>query len=219
MRKLVILSAAATALAVAGPAWAQSIATTTTDLNVRAGPSSQEAVIGTIAGGSSVSIDTCVNAGRWCRVDLNGGSGWISSRFLSGDIASSGAVVSTETTGAITRPGSPGTTAGVVTGGAAGAVTGAVIGGPVGAAIGGAAGMVAGGATGAAIDPPVRVRSYVRTHRVEPLYLKQRVAVGATLPDTVELRPIPDYEYQYVYLNDRPVLVEPQSRRVVYVVR
>jgi uncharacterized protein YraI len=219
MRKLVILSAAATALAVAGPAWADMIATTTTDLNVRAGPSSQEAVLGRLAAGESVGIDTCVNAGRWCRVNFGGGSGWVSSRFLSGDFASSGAVVSGETTGAITRPGSPGTTAGVVTGGTAGAITGAVIGGPVGAAIGGAAGMVAGGTTGAVLDPPYRVRSYVRTHRVEPLYLNERVAIGSTLPETVELRPIPDYEYRYVYLNDRPVLVEPQTRRVVYVVR
>ena len=38
-------------------------------------------------------------------------------------------------------------------------------------------------------------------------------------PETVQLLPVPDYEYNYVYVNGQPVLVEPQSRRIVYVVR
>ncbi|MHA6687107.1 DUF1236 domain-containing protein [Mesorhizobium sp. A556] len=42
---------------------------------------------------------------------------------------------------------------------------------------------------------------------------------GATLPDTVVLGDIPDYEYRYVNVNGQPVLVEPQSRRIVYVMR
>ena len=44
-------------------------------------------------------------------------------------------------------------------------------------------------------------------------------SVGASLPETVVLREIPDYEYRYVYLNNQPVLVEPSSRRIVYVMR
>ena len=43
--------------------------------------------------------------------------------------------------------------------------------------------------------------------------------MGASLPETVELREIPDYEYRYVYVNGQPVLVEPSSRRIVYVMR
>ena len=43
--------------------------------------------------------------------------------------------------------------------------------------------------------------------------------VGASLPETVTLAEVPDYEYRYVYVNGQPVLVEPQSRRIVYVVR
>ena len=31
------------------------------------------------------------------------------------------------------------------------------------------------------------------------------------------LREIPDYEYRYSYVNGQPVLVEPSSRRIVYV--
>jgi hypothetical protein len=43
--------------------------------------------------------------------------------------------------------------------------------------------------------------------------------VGAGLPETVALAEIPNYEYRYVYLNGQPVLVEPQSRKIVYVLR
>lgn len=218
MRKLLMFSAAAIAFA-ATPALADMLATTTTGVNLRAGPSSREAVIGRIAAGETVTITGCVNAGTWCQVALADGEGFVSSRFLAGDFASAGDVMVTERTGSIQRPGSPGTTAGVVTGTAAGAVTGAVVGGPVGAAIGGAAGMIAGGTTGAILDPPYRVRSYVRSNRVEPIYLDNQYVVGSRLPRSVELRQIPDYQYRYVYVNDQQMLVDPGSRRIVYVVR
>jgi hypothetical protein len=96
-------------------------------------------------------------------------------------------------------------------------VAGAVVGGPIGAAVGGAAGMVVGGTTGAVIDPPSRVRTYVTSNRYEPVRLQGEYAIGTTLPADVELRSVPDYEYRYVYVNDRPMLVEPGSRRIVYV--
>ena len=219
MRKLLMFSAAAIAMAT-GPAMAE-MATATTDLNVRAGPSSQEPVIGRLAGGDSVNIDGCVNNARWCKIVTANGEGWVSSRFLAGDFAAAGDVIVGERTASIrpARPGSPGTTAGVVAGGTAGAITGAVVGGPVGAVIGGAAGMAVGGTTGAALDPPYRVRSYVSSNRMEPVYLEGNYVVGSRLPRTVVLRDIPDYQYRYVYLNDRPVLVEPGSRRIVYMVR
>lgn len=220
MRKLLVLSTAAVAITIAAPAMAE-MATTTTDLNLRAGPSSREPVIGRIAGGATVNIDGCVNNGRWCKVVMANGEGWVSSRFLSGDFAAGGVIVSEQPTASIrpARPASPGTTAGIVTGTAAGAITGAVIGGPAGAAIGGAAGMIAGGTTGAVLDPPTHVRTYVRSNRMDPVRLEGEYVVGSTLPRQVELREIPDYEYRYVYLNDRPVLVDPGSRRIVYVVR
>ena len=116
--------------------------------------------------------------------------------------------------------------AGATTGAVGGAVAGALIGGPIGAvagaAIGGAAGGVSGAATGAVVDaisPPDQVTTYVRSNPVDPVYLEGEVVVGAGLPETVQLRPVPDYEYNYVYVNGQPVLVEPQSRRIVYVVR
>jgi hypothetical protein len=63
------------------------------------------------------------------------------------------------------------------------------------------------------------VRTYVTSNQVDPVYLDGEVVVGASLPETVQLREIPDYEYRYVYVNGQPVLVEPQSRRIVYVMR
>ena len=106
-----------------------------------------------------------------------------------------------------------------MTGGVTGAVAGALIGGPVGAVVGGGAGVIAGGAAGTIIDPPEQVRTYVSSNEGQPVYLDGEVVVGAGLPETVELRPIPDYEYQYVYVNGQPVLVEPSSRKIVYVMR
>ena len=55
---------------------------------------------------------------------------------------------------------------------------------------------------------------------VDPVYLQGEVVVGAGLPETVQLRPVPDYgTYRYVYVNGQPVLVDPASRRIVYVYR
>ena len=38
-------------------------------------------------------------------------------------------------------------------------------------------------------------------------------------PWAVELREIPDYRYRYVYVNNQPALVDPGTRRIVYVMR
>jgi len=221
MRKLLILSAATAALMAAGSAYADTMATATRDVNVRAGPSSSNPVIGMIGSGQSVNINGCVQRGRWCTVAFDGGEGWVSSRYLSGDFDAGQVVVTEQPTASIrtVRPASPATGTGALVGGAGGAVAGAVIGGPVGAVVGGAAGVIAGGTTGAVLDPPRRVRTYVSSHRVRPVYLDSDISVGTSLPDTVELREIPDYQYRYTYLNDQPVLVDPGSRRIVYVQR
>jgi hypothetical protein len=105
-----------------------------------------------------------------------------------------------------------GTAAGV----AGGAATGAVIGGPVGAVVGG----IAGGVLGTAIDPPpAQVQTYVVEQRVQPATVEGEIVVGAPLPDVVELHTVPDYEYRYAFVNGKRVLVDPGSRKVVYVVQ
>ena len=74
-------------------------------------------------------------------------------------------------------------------------------------------------ATGAAAEPPPEVRTYVTSNRGDPVFLEGEVVVGASLPETVELREIPNYDYRYVNVNNQAVLVEPSSRQIVYVMR
>jgi len=68
-------------------------------------------------------------------------------------------------------------------------------------------------------EPAPRVRAYIEDNRYEPVYLEGEFEVGTSLPEAVEVYEIPDYEYRYVYINDRPVLIEPQTRRIVYIIR
>ncbi len=63
------------------------------------------------------------------------------------------------------------------------------------------------------------IRTYVLENRVDPIMIEGDIVVGSTIPDSVEFREIPDYEYRYVYVDGQPVIVEPDTRRVVYVVR
>ncbi len=109
---------------------------------------------------------------------------------------------------------------GAGTGAAGGAITGAVLGGPVGAVVGG----VAGAAAGAALTPDetLRAQQYVVTQRVPSVRTRENVTVGYRLPRRVAYRPLPPElglrrEYGYTIINDRPVLVEPRTREVVYI--
>jgi hypothetical protein len=69
-----------------------------------------------------------------------------------------------------------------------------------------------------------RIKQYVVQHKVKPVTVKERISVGATLPADVELVAVPgDWgpdlaRYRYVYSDDRVVLVEPSSRRVMQVI-
>jgi hypothetical protein len=65
------------------------------------------------------------------------------------------------------------------------------------------------------------VREYVERHPLASIsLLGVELNVGSTLPDTVELHPIevPDVEYRYVVVDDRTVLVDPGTRRIVQVI-
>lgn len=70
-----------------------------------------------------------------------------------------------------------------------------------------------------ALTPPADVRGYVTTNALDSAYLEGNVVVGAGIPDDIELNAVPNYRYRYTYVNDYPVLVDPVSRRIVYVYR
>jgi hypothetical protein len=105
----------------------------------------------------------------------------------------------------------------VVTGTAGGAVTGAIVGGPAGAVVGGAVGAIA----GAALDPPPRkVVTYVEQQPIpaDPVVIEEVVEVGRPLPKTVVLTPVPeDPAYAYAVVNEKRVIVDPNTYTVVQV--
>ena len=210
-------------LALSGAAFAQTAVTAVTDLNVRSGPGPQYPVIGLINAGAGADLNGCLENSKWCRVNNAGAEGWVYSDYLSADFGGTAAVVTQRPTTAeipVVSYEAPQGGGGAVTGGVTGALAGALIAGPIGAAIGGVAGAAIGGtAEGTVAPPPETVTTYVRTNQLEPVYLDGEVVVGASLPDTVELREVPDYEYRYVYVNGQPVLVEADTRRIVYIVR
>lgn len=109
---------------------------------------------------------------------------------------------------------------GAAGGAAAGAVGGAVVGGPVGAVVGGVGGAVVGGIIG---DNTPRFRTYVTEQRVPSYTYSEDVRVGAVLPERgVTYREVPaEYgvkEYRYTVVNNRAVLVDPGTRRIVQVI-
>ncbi|WP_206454701.1 DUF1236 domain-containing protein [Aurantimonas marina] len=216
LRHILVTGTTTALVALAMPAFAQTAVKATTDLNLRAGPGPNYEIIGMIANEGSATVDGCIEGGSWCKVSVDGKEGWAYSDYLTADMAGEQVVVTTRrqelSVPVTTYENDAG---GGLAGATTGAVAGAIVGGPVGAAIGGAAGLAA----GAVIDPPETAVSYVRSNQVDPVYLEGEAVVGASLPETVELREIPDYEYRYVYVNGQPVLVEANTRKVVYVVR
>lgn len=67
--------------------------------------------------------------------------------------------------------------------------------------------------------PPRSVRTYVTSNPLETVWLEGSLVSGAGIPNDIDLMPIPNSRYQYAYVNDYAVLVDPASRRVVYVTR
>ena len=109
---------------------------------------------------------------------------------------------------------------GAAAGAVGGAVGGAIVGGPVGAAVGGVGGAIVGGLSD---QNRGRFREYTVRERRPSYRYSGEVVVGAELPTAgVEYYDVPaEYgirEYRYTIVNDRPVLVEPRSRRIIQVI-
>lgn len=100
-------------------------------------------------------------------------------------------------------------------GAANGARAGGEIGGPIGAMVGGTVGA----AVGAGLEIPNAVIGAVPREPGPNVVVHERVVVGEPLPPTVELRPVPHYtEYRYAVVNDRRVIVDPRTRRVIKII-
>jgi hypothetical protein len=96
--------------------------------------------------------------------------------------------------------------------------------GPVGAVIGGVVGGVVGGVTGVlGVDQRPRFHSYVVEQRRPSYHYGEDVRVGAVLPESgVTYYDVPPeygvHDYRYTVVNDRTVLVDPRTHRIVEVV-
>lgn len=116
---------------------------------------------------------------------------------------------------------SGGAAGGAVSGATSGAIGGAIVGGPIGAAVGGVGGAVVGAIIGDAASP--KFRTYVVEQSVPSYTYQEQVVVGTVLPEQgVTYREVPaEYGaqgYRYTVVNDRTVVVDPRTRRIVQII-
>ena len=109
---------------------------------------------------------------------------------------------------------------GAAAGATTGAVGGAIVGGPVGAVVGGVGGAIIGGLSD---DQRPRFREYSVRERRPSYRYQEEVRVGAVLPSSgVTYYEVPaEYgvrDYRYTMVNDRTVLVDPRTHRVIQIV-
>jgi uncharacterized protein YraI len=206
-----LLLASFVLLGSAGLAEAEMAATTATDIEVRSGPGAEFPTVGVATRGSEATLDGCVEGSRWCRVDVNGMRGWVHAQYLSVEQNGASVVVQDHRddlgiptityeqtdpvqTGSVRRV-QPSSNDQLL--------------GPVDE----------NGTDVVAVTPPEEVRTYIDDNPVDTVRLNGDLVVGATVPQSVEVHRIPDYQYSYVEVNHQPVLVDPGTRRIVYVYR
>jgi hypothetical protein len=114
---------------------------------------------------------------------------------------------------------------GTLRGAAEGADEGARAAGPLGAIVGGAIGAATGTVGGIlGVDDRPRFREYVVRERRPSYRYSEDVRVGVVLPESgVTYYDVPaEYHappgYRYTYVNERPVIVEPRTRRIVEII-
>jgi hypothetical protein len=82
------------------------------------------------------------------------------------------------------------------------------------------AGMGAAAAEDVVIQPEqdTVIREYVKKQPLASVKLPGvELNVGTPLPDTVELHEVPNVKYRYVVIDNRTVLVDPGTRKIVKV--
>ena len=114
---------------------------------------------------------------------------------------------------------------GTLRGAEEGAAEGGRAAGPLGAIVGGAIGAATGTVGGIlGVDDRPRFREYVVRERRPSYRYDNDVRVGVVLPESgVTYYDVPpEYRappgYRYTIVNDRPVLIEPRTRRIVEII-
>lgn len=174
----------------------------TAHLNLRSGPGFQYPVVGSVQYKVAGEVTGCIADYSWCAISVGGMNAWASSQYLTTNIDG---VISTVAAGGpslgIAVVVAPMTGAGVVATPPVGVVT------PVAPAVG----LVQ------PVAPAPGWVTYVTSQAVEPVYVTGETVVGALLPATVPLYPVPESPYAYAAVNGQKVLIAPDTRRIVYV--
>ncbi len=203
--KSAITFAGLMATGLAMPASAATIATATTSLNIRSGPGPQYNVVGAIPDHRQATIIGCIQDSLWCRVNYKDRQGWAYAQYMTARLPGRSLIVAEGIRDIpIVSYQAPVETIGSAT--SAAGFSGGLIATPT---------MT----QPVVIAPPETVGSYVLSHPVPPAYLNGEVEEGVGLPDSVALTQVPGYDYAYAYVNNVPVLIEPQTRRVEYIYR
>lgn len=67
-------------------------------------------------------------------------------------------------------------------------------------------------------DIPEATITYVERHPLDPVVLEGPVEAGVVIPETVQIVEVPENpSYGYIYVDQRPVLVDRTSREVIWV--
>lgn len=195
--QIAALGAGITLLLAAGPALAVP-GFSTAHLNLRTGPGTQYPVVGVMEYNVRTNITGCLNDYSWCSITVAGINGWASAEYL---VIDQGGEVKQ-----ITGPdsGIPVVEAEGVAVVVAPAAVGVVV---------GANGHVA------AIVPEPAVLEYISATPVNPFAVQGEVVVGAVVPAAVTLYQVPGSVYGYTIINHNKVLVDVNTRAVVYIHR
>jgi uncharacterized protein YraI len=169
----------------------------TVHLNIRTGPGEQFPIAGEMRWNTEGEVSGCTADYMWCQISTANGIGWAAAHYLTTDTNRGPQTL--ESDGA--QLGIPVVVPEEVT------VVGAVTPVPAGTAL------------IEAITPEDEVIEYVKANPVDPVQVTGEIVVGAILPAELVLYEIPSSKYQYVVVNGATVLVEPTSRKVVYIVR
>jgi uncharacterized protein YraI len=197
MRAAITASAMLGAMVVAGAANAFP-AYSAAHLNIRSGPGSQFPVLAQTRYNQMVTVNGCLKDISWCDVVYQGVRGWAAGQYLDYDAADGSIVLLAQAGGKVNIPLVTYTTVDLVTAGAIVAYA-PVVTAPV------------------AVTVSPNVHAYVATEIVPPVHLTGEVVLGAMLPATVPLYAVPQSAYQFAHVNGQRVLVENNSRKIVYV--
>lgn len=200
----------------AGAASAQTEVTAWSDLNIRSGPGPMYSIVGVLPQNQKAVLEGCLADASWCEVTHAGTKGWSAGNYLNATVENAPIPLSQRDKRIMMKTITYDTTEESAAGGlATGAIAGALIAGPIGALVGG----IAGAAAGAAAAPDPKVITYVTANPLQEVYLDGEVVVGAGIPETVTLVPVPESSYSYAYINGVRVLVNTNDRAIVHIVR